>query len=60
MNPDLTIGSFTRIADNEGGFGSINLEDYFGGSVANIGDLNNDGIPEIAVGAYRDDDGGSN
>lgn len=60
MNPDLSIGSFTRIASNEGGFGPIGFQDYFGGAVANIGDLNNDGIPELAVGAYRDDDGGIN
>ena len=33
--------------------------DYFGWSVANIGDLNNDGVNDIAVGAPYDDEGGT-
>ena len=31
--------------------------DFFGWSVASIGDLNLDGIPDIAVTAYNDDGG---
>ena len=34
--------------------------DIFGQSVANIGDLNNDGVTDIAVGATGNDAGGSN
>lgn len=60
MNSNLTIQSYNRIAENEGGFGSLDYQDYFGGAVANIGDINNDGYPELAVSAYRDDDGGTN
>lgn len=60
MNPDLTINSFKRIAENENGFGSLSYQDYFGGSVAKIGDINNDGVVDLAVGAYRDNDGGMN
>ena len=33
-------------------------DDWFGASVANIGDLNGDGVNDLAVGAYYDDEGG--
>ena len=33
--------------------------DRFGTSVASIGDLNGDGVDDLAVGAYSDDTGGS-
>ena len=36
----------------------LNNNDHFGISVSQIGDLNNDGVVDIAVGAYKDDDGG--
>ena len=56
MNSDFTVNSYQKIAENQGGFGELDNSDYFGGSVANIGDLNGDGIVDLAVGAYRDDD----
>lgn len=38
--------------------GSATL-DFFGGAAAGIGDFDADGVPDFAVGAYGDDDGGS-
>ena len=61
MNSNLTVKSFQKISSTQGGFSAnLEFEDYFGGSVANIGDLDGDGITDIAVGAYRDDDALSN
>jgi len=59
LNADGTVQSSQKISDSEGGFTDI-LEDndQFGGAITNIGDLNNDLIPEIAVGARLADDGG--
>jgi hypothetical protein len=33
--------------------------DYFGWSVADVGDWDGDGLADVAIGAYSDDDGGS-
>ena len=38
---------------------TLSDDDRFGGSVANIGDLDDDGINDLAVGARGDDEGGS-
>ncbi len=48
-----------EIGENAGGFGSTELAnaDNFGVSVANIGDLDDDGVPDLAVGALGDNDG---
>ncbi|GJM21487.1 MAG: hypothetical protein DHS20C15_14020 [Planctomycetota bacterium] len=48
-----------EISQLAGGFGGELLDDDgFGFSVARIGDLNDDGIGDIAAGAWGDDDGG--
>ncbi|MEH6763807.1 MAG: T9SS type A sorting domain-containing protein [Aequorivita antarctica] len=61
LNVDFTVKNYQKISDTQGGLnGVLEAGDYFGGSVANIGDLNGDGIIDLAVGAYRDDDGGLN
>lgn len=58
MNPDFTVNNYTRINNISGGLNEVlEFEDYFGGSVLNIGDLDGDGITDLVVGAYRDDDG---
>ncbi|MDH3830901.1 MAG: integrin alpha, partial [Gammaproteobacteria bacterium] len=44
-----------------GGFGkTLSDGDRFGSAVAAIGDMNNDGIPDLAGGAPDDDDGADN
>jgi hypothetical protein len=61
MNSDGTVNHQQKISDQEGNFyANLQYEDFFGGTVEYIGDINNDGYTEIAVGARNDDDGGEN
>ena len=57
MEQDRTIKDTTKITHGTGGI-SLDDGDQFGYSVAAIGDMNSDGIPDIAVGAINDDTGG--
>lgn len=60
LNTNGTVKSVQEIRAGVAGFtATIDYVDYFGESVANIGDLNGDGIVDIAVGARGDDDGGA-
>ena len=53
--------SHQKISDTEGGFtGTLDDFDYFGYAVASLGDLDGDGVGDLAVGAIGDDDGGTN
>ncbi len=57
MNPDFTVNSHQKISDTQGNFtATLEFEDFFGGSVVNIGDLDQDGVTDLVVGSYRDDD----
>ncbi|MCH7574705.1 MAG: FG-GAP repeat protein [Candidatus Marinimicrobia bacterium] len=59
MNANGTVKSDQKISDTEGDFTAIlDDEDLFGRSVAALGDLDNDGVTDLVVGAYGDDDGG--
>ncbi|MCA9076192.1 MAG: FG-GAP repeat protein [Planctomycetaceae bacterium] len=61
LNSDGTVKSHQKISDTEGGFtGILQNTDIFGSAVANVGDMNGDGVTDLAVGTYLDDDGGNN
>ncbi|RME51619.1 MAG: hypothetical protein D6795_08035, partial [Deltaproteobacteria bacterium] len=60
LNPDGSVKSHVKISDTTGGFtGTLDDGDAFASSVAPLGDFDGDGTPDLAVGAPRDDDGGS-
>ena len=60
MKDDGTVvSSRMKISAFEGGFdGDLQPSSMFGKAVTSIGDLNNDGIEELAVGAPEDNNGG--
>jgi PKD repeat protein len=59
MHADGTVREYTKIGRYRGGWsGSLDRGDEFGRSVAALGDHDGDGIPDLAVGACYDDDGG--
>jgi len=60
LNIDGTVKSHQKISDTEGGFtGILDNHSFFGNSVASLGDLDGDGVGDLAVGAHGDDDGGN-
>jgi hypothetical protein len=60
LNPDGTVKSHQKISDTQGGFTGVLAGDYFGSSVASLGDLDGDRVGDLAVGAILDDDGNGN
>lgn len=59
LDADGTVKSYRKISDTQGGFeGTLDDHDVFGSCVANMGDMDGDGVPDLAVGAIGDDDGG--
>ena len=61
LNADGTVRTQQKIGDTQGGFTGILVDNgQFGASVANIGDMNGDGVTDIAVGSPGDGDGGNN
>ena len=60
LQSDGSVKSHSKISDTQGGFtGVLDSYDFFGSSVASLGDLNGDGVVDMAVGASGDDDGGA-
>ncbi|MCH8822202.1 MAG: FG-GAP repeat protein [Planctomycetes bacterium] len=60
LNADGSVKSNQKISDTQGGFtGILDNEDFFGISMSALGDLDGDGVEDLAVGARRDDDGGT-
>lgn len=60
LDSDGTVKSFTKIANNTNGGPALANDDEFGRSVAFIGDVNGDGLADLAVGATGDDTDGTN
>jgi hypothetical protein len=59
LNSDGTAKSSRTIASGTGGGPTLANDDNFGAAVAALGDLDGDGVTELAVGAERDDTGGN-
>ncbi|MCA9733868.1 FG-GAP repeat protein, partial [candidate division KSB1 bacterium] len=56
-----SVYAHQKVSDTAGNFtGTLDDSDFFGRSVADIGDLNGDGTNDLAVGSMFDDDGGTN
>ncbi len=60
MNADGTVKGSQKIASGVGGGPALANVDRFGGSVTALGDLDGDGVTDLAVGASGDDTGGTN
>jgi hypothetical protein len=61
MNRDGSVDSTVEInSTTTNGPASLANNDRYGVSIANMGDLNGDGVQDIAVGALLDDAGGTN
>ena len=59
LNANGTVKSSRKIASGTAAGRCSPMTTAFGRSVASIGDLDGDGVTDLAVGAYRDDTGGS-
>jgi hypothetical protein len=59
LNADGTVASVREITQGQSGFtATLAADDGFGSSITAIGDLDGDGVVDLAVGAEKDDTGG--
>ncbi|MEZ4721143.1 MAG: LamG-like jellyroll fold domain-containing protein [Flavobacteriales bacterium] len=60
MADESGVLMYNKISSDSGGFGSgIANDDFFGRCIADIGDINGDGVNDLAVGAGWSNDGGT-
>ena len=60
LNPNGSIQNQYKISSTSGNLtGPLDDNDLFGGTGAGLGDFNGDGVGDIMVGAFQDDDGGT-
>ena len=59
LNANGTVKSSQKIASGTGGGPTIANDDSFGSSVTSLGDLDGDGVTDLAVGAEKDNTGGT-
>jgi len=61
LNANGTVKAQQKISQTQGGFaGTLHTFDFDTASALGLGDLDGDGVPDLAVGAGGDDDGGNN
>jgi hypothetical protein len=59
LNANGTVKAKQKISETAGGLGNVlDSSDLFGGDLAALGDLDDDGVEDLAVGALRDSDTG--
>ncbi len=59
MDTNGTVKSKTVLAQNTNGISGLTTNGLFGYAVCSMGDINNDGVPDIGIGERKCNDGGS-